>query len=120
MGTLPPKVTALPGSFPGHAEISPEWISLLEAGVIMLNHVTPDDRRMAGSSELSQRLEAVRRGNYIALEPQAGTSTGCPSLRSIPYALDKIVALPARALDAGPPWLQRYRGAGPGGGQGGE
>ncbi|MGH3933675.1 MAG: iron-siderophore ABC transporter substrate-binding protein [Pseudonocardiaceae bacterium] len=98
--TLSPKVTALPESFPGRAEISFERISLLEADVIVLNHITPDDRRAVESSELFQRLEAVRRGSYIPLESQVGISMGYPSLLSIPYALDRIVPLLAKALAA--------------------
>jgi iron complex transport system substrate-binding protein len=66
----------------------------------MLNPVTPDDRRALESNELFQRLEAVRRGSYIALELPVGISMGYPSLLSTPYALDKIVPQLAEALAA--------------------
>ncbi|MDQ3988602.1 MAG: iron-siderophore ABC transporter substrate-binding protein [Actinomycetota bacterium] len=97
---LSPQVAALPESFPGRAEISPERIELLEADVIMLSYVSPSDRQLVESSELFRRLEAVRRGSYIDLDLGVGISRGYPSLLSIPYSLERTVPLIAEALAA--------------------
>jgi ABC-type Fe3+-hydroxamate transport system substrate-binding protein len=75
--TLSPQISALPESFRG-AEISLEQVSLLETGVIMLNPGTPDDRHAVESNELFQRLEAVRRGSYIALDLANRNRHGLP------------------------------------------
>lgn len=98
--TLSPQVTALPESFPGRAEISLERVELLEADVIMLNYVSPEDRQLLESNELFQRLDAVRRGSYIDLDLGVGIARGYPSLLSIPYSLEKTVPLIAKALAA--------------------
>jgi len=97
---LPPQMTTLPETFPGRAVISPEQVSLLEADVIAIYHVTPDDRAMVESNELFQRLEAVRRGSYVALDGPDAISRAYPSLLGIPYALDRMVPQFSSALAA--------------------
>lgn len=99
---LSPKITALRETQPGRSTISDEQMSLLDADLLMINYLTPGARRTLEAKPLFTRLRAVRRGSYIALgsDPPLAIAMAFPSLLSIPYALDEVVPLIARALTA--------------------
>lgn len=99
---LSPKVTALPdSSTPRRAELSPERLDLLDADVLVLSFPQESTRKVLETLPAFQRLAAVRRGSYVALDLAPAVALGFPSVLSIPYALrvtvPKLVAAASRA-----------------------
>lgn len=98
---LSPAVRDLPqGAFPGRAEISPERLDLIDADVVILTFNTPEAQERLEADRLFQRIPAVERGSYIALDLPTALAIAFPSALSIPYALDQSVPRIAEALAA--------------------
>ena len=98
---LSSKITALPETAnPGRSMISQEQISLLDADLLMLYYLAPEAQRTLEAKRLFQRLDVVRRGSYVAFDsdPPLALAMAFPSVLSIPYALDNVVPLIAKAL----------------------
>jgi iron complex transport system substrate-binding protein len=96
--TLSPKVTALPQSdLPGRSAVSAEQVALLDADIVMITYTNPAAKSAFESSELFQRLPAVRRGSYLALELPEALAIAFPSVLSIPYGVENVVPKVAAA-----------------------
>ena len=96
---LSPKVAALPkGNFPGRAIVSPELINEIDADVLILTFNSPQAKTTLEANPLFQRIPAVQRGSYVALDLPTAIAIGFPSALSIPYALDKSIPQIAAAL----------------------
>jgi iron complex transport system substrate-binding protein len=97
--TLSPAVTSLPpGNFPGRAVVSPESLNTIDADVLILTFNSPEARRRLETTELFQRIPAVQRGSYVALDLPTAIAIGFPSALSIPFALEQSVPKIAEAL----------------------
>jgi iron complex transport system substrate-binding protein len=97
--TLSPKVLGLPSaSLPGRAVVGPENLAVLDADVLILTFNTPAARQQLEASTVFQKIPAVVRGSYIALDLPTAIAIGFPSALSIPYALEQSVPKIAAAL----------------------
>jgi ABC-type Fe3+-hydroxamate transport system substrate-binding protein len=90
--TLSPKVTGLPrSSIPGRSEVSAERLDVIDADVLILTYSSEASRTELESDPLFRKLDAVRRGAYLALSMTTAVAVGFPSILSIPYGLDAVV-----------------------------
>lgn len=66
----------------------------------MINYVTPEAQRALEAKALFKRLDVVRHGSYNAFgsDLPLALAMAFPSVLSIPYALDNVVPLIAKAL----------------------
>lgn len=89
---LSPKVTSLPdSSTPRRAEISPEQLQLLDADVLILSFPTTAIQKQFESQAIFQKIPAVKRGSYVALDMATAVAVAFPSVLSIPYGLSVTV-----------------------------
>ncbi|MGH3926543.1 MAG: hypothetical protein ACRDTT_27385, partial [Pseudonocardiaceae bacterium] len=65
---------------------------------MIFTYITDDDRTFLESSQIFQQLDAVKNGNYVALDYPVAAALAFPSPLSIPYALDPMVAAVANVL----------------------
>ena len=98
--TLAPAVTALPESdIPGRATVSMENLGVLDADVLMLVHFGGDGPRTEFErSPVFRQIPAVRRGHYLAVDPDVALALAFPSVLNIPYSVDRIVPQLENAL----------------------
>jgi iron complex transport system substrate-binding protein len=99
--TLSPRVTTLPpSSTKGKSIISPEQLDLLDADVLILTYITPEQQKKLEASALFKRLPAVRRGAYVVLPLPVAVAMAFPSVLSVPYALQQTIPLLDKAIGA--------------------
>ncbi|GEL24867.1 iron ABC transporter substrate-binding protein [Pseudonocardia sulfidoxydans NBRC 16205] len=89
---LAPGVRSLQaGSIPNRASVSPERLDVLDADVLLLAYASPAARQAVEGMELFQRIPAVQRRSYVALDFPVAIALGFPSALSIGYGLDQVV-----------------------------
>ncbi|ALL79339.1 hypothetical protein AD006_29000 (plasmid) [Pseudonocardia sp. EC080610-09] len=101
-GISPWVLAAVPGDPPDLIQVAarPESLATLDADVLILTFNSPEARTRLEADEMFQRIPAVQRGSYVALDLTTAIAIGFPSALSIPYALDQSLPQIAAALGA--------------------
>lgn len=89
---LAPAVAALPSAgLPGRARVSAEEMGIFDADALLLAHFGDAAHRAAFEAQPTFRsIPAVRRGSYVALDPDLAIALAFPSVLNIPYAVQRI------------------------------
>jgi iron complex transport system substrate-binding protein len=98
---LAPKIEELPPSGPqGRAQVSEELLDVLDADIVIFSYRSDEQRQQVEQNALFQRIPAVQRGSYVALDVGTAVAMAFPSTLSVPFALETIVPQLAGALTA--------------------
>lgn len=102
---LSPRVVALPQIDDiGRANVSLEKLDVLNADVLMLVHFgTREAQTSFEQAAVFEKIAAVRRRAYLAIEPHVAMGLAFPSALSIPYSMGRIVPRLEVALDRDKP-----------------
>lgn len=92
--TLAPELTKLANSPTNntHGELSLEQINLIDADFLMMAYDTPELRAAYEANPLFQKLSAVQKGNYIAVDLPIASEMRYPSVLGIPAVLATLEA----------------------------
>lgn len=99
--TLAPRAAALPESTTrGKALVSKELLDVIDADVVILAYLSADPaaRTRFESDPLFQRIPAVQRGSYVALDAASAIAMAFPSVLALNYALDHVVEQVAKVV----------------------